>query len=239
MKILKTFPTVSKTIDKEAGIYEAMISTESVDRMGDIVRAAGCQFEDYLKNPVVLLGHNYGDLPVAKTLELAVVPGVGIRAKFQFPESGLYDKADQTRKLWDAGFLNAASIGFTPLRSVNLVADEPWGSKEYLEWELLEWSIVVVPANQDALRLALDGIQDTLTKRGRVLSSGNEKKLKEAADAINQVLSQLEDSEPEPDKSINTEHGEESTIDPTLNNEISPELQEKIVTLLDILFNVE
>jgi len=236
MKILKTFPTEVKTIDQSTGIYEVMISTETVDRMGDIVRAAGCQFESYLKNPVVLLGHNYGDLPVAKTLELAIVPGAGIRAKFQFPADGIYDRADQTRRLWDAGFINAASIGFNPLKSVNLEPNEPWGAKEYVEWELLEWSIVVVPANQDALRLALDGINDTLTKRGRVLSAGNERKLKEAADAINQVLSQLEDSEPEPDDK-NTEHGEEANIDLTSHNEISPDALKELNTLLDTLFS--
>lgn len=237
MKILKTFPTEIKAVDREAGIYEVMISTESMDRAGDIVRASGGVFDNYLKNPVVLLGHNYSDLPVAKTLELAVVPGVGVRTKFQFPELGLYDKADQTRKLWDAGFLNAASIGFNPMKSVNLDPARPWGPQEYIEWELLEWSIVVVPANQDALRLALDNINDTLTKRGRVLSAGNEKKLKEAADAINQVLSQLEDSEPESDK--NTEHGEDTNIDPTLNNELSPEVLKVIETLLDSLFSVK
>lgn len=189
--IYKTYHAESKAIDKETGIYEVMISTESEDRSGDIVRAEGCHFQDYLKNPVVLLGHDYHDLPVAKTLEISIMPGKGIRARFQFPEFGLYDKADTTRKLWDAGYLNAASIGFNPRKSINLEAEKPWGPQEYIEWDLLEWSIVVVPANQDALRLALDNIQSTLTKKGRVLSAGNEKRLREAADAINQVLKQL------------------------------------------------
>ncbi len=201
--IYKTFQAESKAIDKEKGVYEIMISTESVDRSGDIMRAAGGDFANYMKNPVVLLGHNYSDLPIAKTTEINIIPGSGVRARFQFPEFGLYDKADTTRKLWDAGFLNAASIGFNPKKSVNLEPDKPWGPQEYIEWELLEWSIVVVPANQDALRLALENIETTLTKRGRVLSAGNEKRLKDAAEAINQVLKQLgedEQEQPEPDK---------------------------------------
>lgn len=233
--IYKTFPAKTKAIDKEAGIYEVMISTESVDRTGDIVRANGGQFADYMNNPVVLLGHDYGDLPVAKTLELSVVPGVGIRARFQFPEWGLYDKADTTRKLWDAGFLNAASIGFNPTKSVNLDPSRPWGPQEYLEWELLEWSIVVVPANQDALRLALDNINVEL-KRGRILSGANEKRLREAADAINTVLSQLEDApDPEPDKS----NGQpEPNINPT-SNDVSEALYKQIFDHLTTCFEVK
>lgn len=220
--IYKTFQAESKAIDIEKGIYETMISTESVDRSGDIMRAAGGDFANYMKNPVVLLGHNYSDLPVAKTLEINIIPGVGVRTRFQFPEFGLYDKADTTHKLWDAGYLNAASIGFNPKKSVNLDPEKPWGPQEYIEWELLEWSIVVVPANQDALRLALDNIETTLTKRGRVLSAGNEKRLKDAAEAINQVLKQLgeeenEQSEPDkmekPDKSKAGENGKRGKDD--------------------------
>lgn len=215
--IYKTFHCQTKAVDKTAGIYEVMISTESIDRDGDIIRANGGRFDDYLKNPVVLLGHNYSDLPVAKTLEVAVVPGQGVRAQFQFPEAGLYDKADNVRKLWDAGFLNAASIGFSPIKSVNLDPSRPWGPQEYIEWELLEWSIVSVPANQDALRLALNGINETIAKRGRVLSAANEQKLKTAADNINEVLSQLGQDD-EPDKGNYTAH-QRSNDDLTLNDE--------------------
>lgn len=211
--IYKVYAVESKAVDRAAGIYEVMISTEAVDRQGDIVRATGGLFDNYLKNPVVLLSHDYSDLPVGKTLELSVVPGVGIRAKFQFPPEGLYEKADTTRKLWDAGFLNAASIGFNPIKSVGLDQSRSWGAQEFTEWELLEWSIVTVPANQDALRLALDGINTTLEKRGRVLSAGNEKKLREAAQSINDVLSQLggDDPEAEPDK--DTEYQEAKGTD--------------------------
>lgn len=198
--IYKTYQTVTKVVDAEAGIYEVMISTESVDRSDDIVRAAGGHFENYLRNPVVLLGHDYHDLPVAKTLQIEVVPG-GVKATFQFPPIGTYDKADTTRKLWDAGFLNAASIGFDPIRSINLDASRPWGPQDYIEWELLEWSIVTVPANQDALRLALENIDQTLVKQGRTLSAANEKRLRNAADEINQVLTQIESASDESDKS--------------------------------------
>ena len=238
MIIRKAFPIESKAVDEAEGIFEIMITTEDQDRQGDFVRAAGGKIESYLRNPIVLFGHSYSDLPVARTLSLEIIPGRGIKAQFQFPPAGTYDKADVIHSLFAEKFINAASIGFIPVTAIPLDSKYPLGAQDYIEWELLEWSLVSVPANQDALRLALDNIEDTLTKRGRVLSAGNEKKLKEAADAINQVLSQLEDADPEPDESINTEHGEESNIDPTLNKEISPELLSKIETLLDTLFSV-
>jgi phage head maturation protease len=158
-KIIKNFTVETKAVDSEAGIYEALITTESPDRMGDVVRASGAKIDNYLKNPVVLFAHDYSDLPVAKTIGLEIIPQLGIRAMFQFPEKGTYEKADTVRQLWAGGFLNATSIGFMPVKSINLT-DDAWGPKDFTEWELLEFSIVPVPANADALRLAIKSLED-------------------------------------------------------------------------------
>src|SRR3990172_2944401 len=165
--VIKIFSTASKALDEDAGIYEAMISTEDVDRDGDIVRATGAKLENYLKNPIVLYAHNYMGTPVAKSLSVEIQPGRGLRATFQFPEWGASGEADTVRRLWAGKFLNATSIGFRPLKwkkrppegqeSGDYDDDEGawyWGPKEYTLWELLEFSIVPVPANQSALRLA-------------------------------------------------------------------------------------
>jgi len=149
-----TFPVRTKTANKGTGIYEVMISTESVDRSGDIVRAGGARIDSYMKNPIVLLGHNYSDLPIAKTTRLEIIPGKGLKAAFKFPTEGIHPLADQTRKLWDEGMINAASIGFNPIKWTPIDPADPYGPRDYTEYELLEWSIVPVPANQEALRLA-------------------------------------------------------------------------------------
>jgi HK97 family phage prohead protease len=166
-QIRKAFSVVSKAVDVEAGIFEAMISTEAVDRQGDIVRATGAQLGNYLKNPVVLWAHDYSQPPVARALSVEIVPGEGIKATFQFPEWGSNPQADVVRRLWQAGFLNATSIGFIPLKSrpVDGEKDEDfwWTPQEYLSWELLEFSIVPVPANQEALRLAVKTLK-SITK---------------------------------------------------------------------------
>jgi hypothetical protein len=183
--------TVTKTaIDIEQGIYELMASVQSVDRQKDVLEATGARLEPFRRNPVVLYGHDYGGLPVAKALEIDAVPGVGLRAKMQFPPKGVDAHIDAVHTLWDLGFLNAVSVGFQP----HAGTPTGKGGTRYTDWELLEFSIVPVPANADALRLAFDG---AVQKSGRVLSAKNESALRAAVDTLLSVLSQLD--KPEPD----------------------------------------
>lgn len=161
-KQIKVFTPEIKRIE-EGGqtYYDVMISTESVDRDGDIVEAAGAIVTNYLKNPVVLWGHDYRspESIVGTTTDLEKIPGHGIRSRLQFVPEGVNPRADLVRGLWDGGFLNAASIGFDPKQYEPLGGDGPAGESyatgyRFSQWELLEWSIVSIPANQDALRLA-------------------------------------------------------------------------------------
>lgn len=197
-KVTKFYSVMTKALDIEAGIFEAMISTESVDRQGDIVRATGGKLENYLKNPVVLWAHDYSKPPVARALSVEIIPGAGIKATFQFPEWGINPDADVVRRLWAAGFLNATSIGFIPLdaKPISGKADDWWSPQEYVSWELLEFSIVPVPANQEALRLAAKSLQEQIVKSGRTLSAANEKKIRSAVETLNDVLAVLDEQEP-------------------------------------------
>lgn len=161
--IRKTFPVTRKTIDAEAGIYEAMISTEDVDRDGDVLLAEGVQLDNFLRNPVVLFGHQYNsvDAVVGKAIEVAAIPGQGLRARFQFADASVNPKADIVRRLWAGEFLNATSVGFIPKASMPRREEGRNGETRGLvfqQWELLEFSIVPVPANQSALRLAVKSL---------------------------------------------------------------------------------
>lgn len=157
--IRKAYDVVSKAIDLDEGIFEAMITTEAVDRGGDVVIAEGARIDNYLKNPVVMWAHDYQEPPVAKALSIEVIPGLGIRSRFQFPQWNTNPQADIVRRLWAGGFLNATSIGFIPITSefMNANADplDWFEPRKYTEWEMLEFSIVPIPANQEALRLAV------------------------------------------------------------------------------------
>lgn len=143
--------------------FEAVITTGALDRDGQIVLPTGVDVSGYMRNPVVMYAHDYTQLPVARALGIRP-EGDALVAKFQFPAEGTYDFADTVRRMWGAGFLNATSIGFVP---------KQWSEDRMRieQAELLEFSIVPVPANQEALRRALDVVNTKpAIKEGRVLS---------------------------------------------------------------------
>ncbi len=124
----KTYTVESKLVDAEQGIFEAMISTEDVDRDGDILLAQGVDLANYRKNPVVLFSHNYwsASAVIGRSLGEEVIPGRGVRARFQFAGAEISEDADLVRRLWAGGFLNAVSVGFIPKAQViALVENEP------------------------------------------------------------------------------------------------------------------
>lgn len=161
----------TKALDAENGIYEAMISTESVDRDGDVLEATGADIVSYLKNPVVLFGHNYWDANavVGKAVEVEVIPGSGVRAVFEFAGEDVSADAALVKRLWAGGYLNAISVGFIPLeweKRKSADGEELERGYTITGWELLEFSIVPVPANQDALRLDLKALQTNSQSMG-------------------------------------------------------------------------
>jgi hypothetical protein len=185
-----------KVVDRRKDGGRITISTGSPDRDRDRVFPRGARLDDYLKNPIVQWGHNYFDpwATVGRSSSIEIGDD-GVIADFDLrPAANEADPQNIVLLLWDGEWVRTASIGFIPLKA------EPneFGGLDFLEWELLEWSLVPVPANQDALRLAAKSFPDAYTaytKRGRVLSATNEKKIKEARDNLDEVLAQLADEE--------------------------------------------
>jgi HK97 family phage prohead protease len=126
------------------------ISTESVDRMGDTIDQAGWQLDAYRKNPVVLWAHDSSSLPVAKAPKIWI-DKTKLKADAEFTPAGMARFNDTVFDMVKGGFLNATSVGFAPLKYA--FVDDPnrkWGI-DFMEQELLEFSVVPVPANAEAL----------------------------------------------------------------------------------------
>ena len=161
------------------------ISKEVTDRDGDILRASGVDFTNYMKNPVFLSFHNSREFPLGKVTKFWV-EGNEVKAIVYFPTieelSSNPEQASEKAKLVDftyhcykTGMLNAVSVGFIPLE---------WTESEtgfdILKWELLEFSAVAVPANQDAIAEAVKsfgddfakGLVSTVSKTESVVKSG-------------------------------------------------------------------
>lgn len=127
------------------GKYRVLASTSAVDRQGDSVDQMGWDLKNFLSNPVILWAHNYSELPVAKATDIKITDA-GLECEFEFASAEGNPKAQQVKTLFEEGFLNAVSVGFIPKeRKGNSITKS----------ELLEISIVPVPANQEALRLAM------------------------------------------------------------------------------------
>jgi HK97 family phage prohead protease len=131
-----------------------MITTNSVDRYGEIVEPDGAALESYRKNPVVLLNHKNWGLPVGKNLWIKT-EGNGLLAKTRFADTS---EGIDTFRLYDQGFMKAWSIGFLPLTWEDGTAAAGYRRK-FTRWELLEYSAVTVPANPEAVSRALDCIE--------------------------------------------------------------------------------
>ena len=201
------------------------ISKEVVDRDGDILRASGVDFTNFMKNPVFLSFHNSREFPLGKVTKFWV-EGNAVKAIVYFPTieelSTNPEQASEKAKLVDfcfhcykTGMLNAVSVGFIPLEWT-----ETKDGYDITKWELLEFSAVAVPANQDAIAEAVKSfgldesvVKDFLTteKSGKRISAATKEilsKIKACGDEIekcrgtlknivkemNELLSQLDDA---------------------------------------------
>lgn len=130
-------------------------STASVDRMGDIVDQSW-DLAAYLRNPVILQNHDY-HAPVVGMATRAAVEAGALVIDVLFDTSGHNPDGQRLASQVAAGFVRACSVGFRP-SSVTPRSSLPEGDPRKADRgyvlagnELLELSIVSVPANAEAL----------------------------------------------------------------------------------------
>jgi hypothetical protein len=146
----KTIEKLKKAKD-ESGTFDVIISTEDIDRSGEIVRQNGWELTNYKNNPIVLWGHDYYNLPIGVCTETYLtekdgVPALGARGFFL--PADINPLAQQVRKLYDLGITKGEGVGCTT--SVGFIPKEFDESNRSVitKAELLEFSFVPVPANQ-------------------------------------------------------------------------------------------
>lgn len=148
--IYKDFIGEIKEINEKENTLTSFVSTNSVDRMGEVLDPSGADLSNYRKNPVVLWAHDYSQPPIGKAL-WAKRSGDGILAKMEFAPTAF---AQEIKKLYQEKFLNTFSVGFIPKNWVDGKSQKD-PARTYTQWEMLEYSAVPVPANPDALALAM------------------------------------------------------------------------------------
>jgi len=145
--LFKTFSADVKALPDSRTI-KFLISTDAVDRDGDSIDPKGWDVASYKKNPIVLWSHDYSGLPVAKAISMEQTKN-GLAATAEFPAKGIHPFADTVYELLKGGFLGATSVGFKPIKHEKATDREK--GMNYFAQELLEFSIVPIPANPEAL----------------------------------------------------------------------------------------
>jgi HK97 family phage prohead protease len=128
------------------GQVEVIVSNSALDRHGEIIEMNGIDTKQVMRNPVVMWGHQYSELPIGRILKLWKKDG-NLMARIEL-DYDIYDFADTVYKMILKGTINAVSIG-------GIVRDWEYDEKQDLfritKLEMVELSVVPVGAHPDAL----------------------------------------------------------------------------------------
>ena len=135
--------------DEESRVVTFTASTAIVDRTGDIIIQSGWSVDRYLQNPVVLWGHKSDLLPIGQARNVRFEDGnLVIDVEFDPKEDDPF--ADKVFRKIKRGTLRTCSVGFQPMKWKWVETGERFGV-DYEACELLELSVVSIPANPEAL----------------------------------------------------------------------------------------
>lgn len=164
IKLGKQAPAVTKicageikNFNEKERTFDAILSTEEVDRYGDILAVNGWKLNEYRKNPVMLWKHDQ-DIP-ALGIAVNVWKEQGkLMFTPKFAPAEVHPFADQIFQLYKLGILRAFSVRFDPYKWEPIPAEgqpktgerQYFGNK-YTSMGVLEASCVNVPANAGCL----------------------------------------------------------------------------------------
>ena len=123
-------------LSEDAGLYRVVLAANSEVAADEFeLDIAGLDLTSYMRNPVVMYEHGIQHtLPIGRTERMELRDGQ-LEAAFRFANDPF---AARVQSLWEQGILNGASVRWT--------GDD--------DNSLIEWSVVPIPADPDALRFS-------------------------------------------------------------------------------------
>ena len=129
------------------GLFDAVLAVQEDIGDGFPVRIQRLSLSEYRNHGVVLMNHKFADeLPVGRTETISVDGQGRLVAQFRFLEND--PVADRVRNAWEQGVVRSASI------TVRNFADG--------EQRLIEWSIVSLPADVEAVARSVQRANSTM-----------------------------------------------------------------------------
>lgn len=162
--------------NKENREVEFVISTEAPDTYGTVFKISGWDLKRYENNPIVFYAHKtYSDNPdmVIGTSTVRIEDNQLI-AVARFESAEINPVAEKVFQKIIAGTLRMASVGANPTKG-------HWGDEKlnenrdliyFDEQELLEWSVVPIGSNPEALKReaqTIEEIRSLITKENPVI----------------------------------------------------------------------
>ena len=168
MNVKKAFLDIrALPVDQNERTVEFIISSERKDRHGTVLNIEDWVLDAYRKNPIVgyqhdVYGSDIGNNPdnVIGTSEVYRENQLLI-GRVKFESGDINPLAEKIYKKVLNGTLRAASVGFLPLEpghwgTGSEAQGKPNATYYYGKRELLEFSIVNIPSNSDAVRRKLE-----------------------------------------------------------------------------------
>ena len=144
---------------------EFVMSDETVDRLGDVIQARGWSLDNFRRNPVALFGHDSKAF-IGRWSHVRV-EGNRLLGRLELLEKGTSERIDELHAAIKAGVLRAVSVGFRALEAPQQRdTKDPRAGVTFTKSELMECSLVSIPANPNALQVAksLHLSSDTMTR---------------------------------------------------------------------------
>ena len=133
--------------------FEFVMSDDSIDRYGDSL-TQNWVLGYFKRNPIALFNHSANQI-IGKWTNVRV-EGNRLLGRLELAEADTSELVRTIRRLVEQKILRAVSVGFRALQKekLNDKADDFFGPFRFLKSELLECSLVAVPANANAISTA-------------------------------------------------------------------------------------
>lgn len=141
--------------------HSVVVAANEMSRnVGVELNLKGISTKNFVKNPIVLFNHDDGSggmfggaspsggMPIAQAISIGMNDDGKLESEFQFLPNDEF--AQRVENAWELGFIRGVSVRVLPTETKDL----PNGSVRIEESDLLEWSIVSIPADPDTIAQA-------------------------------------------------------------------------------------
>lgn len=199
---------IQAKLQKAGDKIQFIATDETLDRSGEVIPIDSWDLSNFLKNPVLLVDHDYRVEKIVGKATNMVKDVVAKQLRFEPLFHGLTELSTAVNDMVGAEVLNTVSVGFLP--------HGPEKDGDRTRNELLEISFVAVPANPSAQRLK--GLENLVNEEQKV----EVKKWIHEVDTLNEeeMRKAVEKEAEEKGKQLAFEIDQKAFKDLTITNEL-------------------